>query len=331
MRKLRKFFCSSLLFLIAAVAAGPVCYLLWGCFTNLEGFWLTFLRTPEYLYKFWSSLGICAVISFGQVSVSCMGGMALAKYPIPGRRIWIGMLIVMLLLPLQVTLVPNYLILDRLGLLDTVWALIFPGIFSPLGTVVMWITFRSVSDELVDAAQLDGARTETILWKILVPAGKSGIASVFLLSFIDAWNMVEQPMVFLKDQSQYPLSVFLASLGKEGFSLGFHSGLLSLLPAVLLLLYFRQELVEGVWKENGFVLPKEALYTGTQGECLYYIEEREGIFQTEYIVKEVLVTVIEENMEEGTVMVHGVYNPEWVYASNADGLLQNEVEVKVVP
>lgn len=91
------------------------------------------------------------------------------------------------------------------------------------------------------------------------------------------------------------------------------------------------EVVEGVWKENGFVLPKEALYTGTQGECLYYIEEREGIFQTEYIVKEVLVTVIEENMEEGTVTVHGVYNPEWVYASNADGLLQNEVEVKVVP
>uniref|UniRef100_UPI0040576291 carbohydrate ABC transporter permease n=1 Tax=Agathobacter sp. TaxID=2021311 RepID=UPI0040576291 len=245
MRRLRKFLGSLLLFLIAAIAAGPVCYLLWGCFTNLEGFWLTFLRTPEYLYKFWNSLGICAVISFGQLAVSCMGGMALAKYPVPGRRIWIGMLTVMLLLPLQVTLVPNYLILDRLGLLDTVWALILPGIFSPLGTVVMWITFRSVSDELMDAAQLDGAGAQTILWQVMVPAGKSGVASVFLLSFIDAWNMVEQPMVFLKDVSQYPLSVFLASLGREGFLLGFHSGLLSMLPAILLLLFLRQELVEG--------------------------------------------------------------------------------------
>ena len=246
MRRFKKILGSLLLFLIAAIAAGPVCYLLWGCFSNLEGFWLTFLRTPEYLYKFWSSLGICCIISFGQLAVSCMGGMALAKYPVPGRRIWIGMMIVMLLLPLQVTLVPNYLILDRLGLLDTVWALILPGIFSPLGTVVMWITFRGVSDEVMDTAQLDGARTQTILWRILVPVGKSGVASVFLLSFIDAWNMVEQPMVFLKDVSRYPLSVFLASLDREGVSLGFHSGLLSLIPAVLLLLYFRQELVEGV-------------------------------------------------------------------------------------
>lgn len=245
MKKLKKIFGSLLLFLITAMAIGPVCYLLWGCFSNLEGFWLTFLRTPEYLYKFWNSLGICAMISFGQLIVSCMGGMALAKYPVPCRRIWIGMLVIMLLLPLQVTLVPNYLILDKLGLLDTVWALILPGIFSPLGTIVMWITFRGVSDELMDAAQLDGAGVQTILWQVMVPAGKSGVASVFLLSFIDAWNMVEQPMVFLKDASRYPLSVFLASLGKEGFSLSFHSGLLSMLPAVLLLLYFRQELVEG--------------------------------------------------------------------------------------
>lgn len=245
MKKLKKIFGSLLLFLITAMAIGPVCYLLWGCFSNLEGFWLTFLRTPEYLYKFWNSLGICAMISFGQLIVSCMGGMALAKYPLPFKRFWIGILIIMLLLPLQVTLVPNYLILDKLGLLDTVWALILPGIFSPLGTIVMWITFRGVSDELMDAAQLDGAGVQTILWQVMVPAGKSGVASVFLLSFIDAWNMVEQPMVFLKDTSQYPLSVFLASLGKEGFSLSFHSGLLSMLPAVLLLLYFRQELVEG--------------------------------------------------------------------------------------
>ena len=91
------------------------------------------------------------------------------------------------------------------------------------------------------------------------------------------------------------------------------------------------EVVEGNWKENGFVLSKEALYTGTQGECVYYIEEREGRFQTEYIVKEVLVTVVEENMAEGTVTIRGIYNPDWVYAANADSPLQNGMEVKVLP
>lgn len=90
------------------------------------------------------------------------------------------------------------------------------------------------------------------------------------------------------------------------------------------------ERAEGTWEENGFVLPKEALYTGTQGECVYYIEEREGIFRTEYIVKEVLVTVIEENIEEGTVTIRGVYHPDWVYASNADSPLQNGMVVSIV-
>ena len=245
MKKLKNTIKISLIFLVTVIVIIPVVYLFWGCFSNLEGFWLTFLRTPDYLYKFWNSLGICVMISVGQFLVSCMGGFALAKYPIPMKRFWIGFLLILLLLPLQVTLVPNYFILDKLGLLDTVWALIIPNIFSPFGTIVMWITFRTVPNELMDAAQLDGAKAKTILWRVMVPVGKSGAASVFLLSFIDAWNMVEQPMVFLKEVSQYPLSVFLASLNQQGFSLGFHSGLLSLLPAVLLLLYFREELVEG--------------------------------------------------------------------------------------
>lgn len=244
MKKSKKILGSVLILLIIMTILVPVCYLLWGCFSNPEGFWLTFLRTPEYLYKFWNSLGICLAISLGQTIVSCMGGLALAKYPIPCKQLCLSILIVMLLLPLQVTLIPNYLILEYLGLLDTAWSLILPGIFSPLGTVIMWITFQNVPDELVDAASLDGTNVGTLLWRIMLPVGKSGVASTFLLSFIDAWNMVEQPMVFLKDVSQYPLSVFLASLSKEGFSLSFHTGLLSMLPTVLLLLYFRQELVE---------------------------------------------------------------------------------------
>lgn len=246
MKKKAKNLAGTIVILLAAAAAcGPVFYLLWGCFADPQGFWLTFLRTPEYLYKFWNSLGICAVIAAGQLAVSCMGGLALAKYPLPCRRFFLGFLVIVLLLPLQVTLMPSYLILDWMGLLDTVWALILPAVFSPFGTVVMWMTFRSVPDELMDAARIDGAGVWTLLWKIMAPAGRSGAASVLLLTFVDAWNMAEQPMVFLRDASKYPLSVFLASLDREGFSLSFHSGLLSMLPAVLLLLYFREELVRG--------------------------------------------------------------------------------------
>ena len=150
------------LLLAAAAALGPVLYLLLGCFANLWGFWLTFLRTPEYLYKFWNSLGICALITLGQLAVSCMGGLALAKYPLPCRRFLTGFLVTVLLLPLM----PCYLVLDRMGLLDTLWALILPAVFSPFGTIIMWMTFRGVPDELPDAARMDGAGTFDLLWKI---------------------------------------------------------------------------------------------------------------------------------------------------------------------
>lgn len=89
--------------------------------------------------------------------------------------------------------------------------------------------------------------------------------------------------------------------------------------------------VEGEWIEDGFVLPKEALYTGSQGECVYYIEEKKDRFQTKYIVKEVLVTVVAEDSEKGTVTVLGVYNPDWQYAANADRPLRNGMEVKILP
>lgn len=229
----------------------PVGYLFVGCIQNPTGFRNVYYDNPFTLYRFWNSLLICTVITAGHMVTSCWGGYGLAKFPIPCRRGITIALIILMLLPLQVTLVPSYLILDRLHLLDTVWALILPSVFSPFGTVVMWITFRAVPNELIDAARLDGAGENRILWKILLPAGKSGAAGLLLLTFIDAWNMVEQPMVFLTNTANYPISVFLSSGGQENLALKFHGGLLAMLPVVLILLYLRQELVESAELTTG--------------------------------------------------------------------------------
>lgn len=235
---------------LAALGCGlscllPVGYLILGCIRNPQGLSAVYWDDPFTLYRFWSSLLLCSVITAGQMVIGCWGGYGLAKFPIPAKR-WIAVaLMLLMLLPLQVTLVPSYLLLRRLGLLDTVWALILPNVFSPFGTVVMWMTFRAIPDELLDAARLDGAGEQRILWQIALPAGKGGAASLLLLTFLDAWNMVEQPMVFLSDTSGYPLSVFLASVNLENVALSFHGGLLALLPVALLLLYLRQDLMDG--------------------------------------------------------------------------------------
>ena len=113
-------------------------------------------------------------------------------------------------------------------------ALVLPALFAPLGTFLMTQSFRAVPDEIVEAAQLDGASTFTILWRILVPCGKNGLACVIVLTFLESWNMVEQPMAYLKEPAQYPLSVSLATTGARDPAVQLACCLLALLPPLLL-------------------------------------------------------------------------------------------------
>ena len=212
----------------------------------MEGYYRVFLGSQEYLLNFWRSLFLCAVIVAGQVVLSVFAGLGFAKYAFPGKNFWFFLLLVVMVLPLQVTLVPNFRILGALGLLDTQWALVLPAMFAPLGTFLMTQCFRSVPDEILEAAQLDGANMVRVLWKVLVPMSKNGVASVVLLSFLEAWNMVEQPVAYLKEPAQYPLSVAVAYVGTEDAATQLVCSLLSLLPPLLLFLRFHQELVQGI-------------------------------------------------------------------------------------
>lgn len=213
---------------------------------SLEAVYKVFLATPEYLLVFRRTIALCALMVGGQVVLSVLAGLGFAKYDFPGKGLWFFLLLVVMVLPLQVTLVPNFRILGTLNLLDTQWALMLPALFAPLGTFLMTQSFRAVPDEILEAAQLDGASTFTILWRVLVPCGKNGLACVIVLTFLEAWNMVEQPMAYLKDSAQYPLSVSLATTGARDQVVQLACCLLALLPPLLLFLGLHKELVQGI-------------------------------------------------------------------------------------
>lgn len=213
---------------------------------SLEAVYKVFLATPEYLLVFRRTIALCALMVGGQVVLSVLAGLGFAKYDFPGKKLWFFLLLVVMVLPLQVTLVPNFRILGTLNLLDTQWALMLPALFAPLGTFLMTQSFRAVPDEILEAAQLDGASTFTILWRVLVPCGKNGLACVIVLTFLEAWNMVEQPMAYLKDSAQYPLSVSLATTGARDPAVQLACCLLALLPPLLLFLGLHKELVQGI-------------------------------------------------------------------------------------
>ncbi len=237
--------------LLAAICAAPFCYVLFRSFWTEDG--VTFLQYynvfwghSQYLLRFWRTLLMCLCVCGGQLLASVPAGFAFAKYQFPGRDLLFFLLMILMTLPVQVTLVPNYIVLNQMNLLDSYSALILPSIFVPLGTFILRQSFASIPDSLVDAAQLDGCGLWRLLFSVAVPMNKSGVACVLLLSFLDAWNMVEQPIAYLKNFLQYPLSVALAYVPPADPTLHLVCCVLVILPPLFLFTGFNQELVEGI-------------------------------------------------------------------------------------
>ena len=106
--------------------------------------------------------------------------------------------------------------------------------------------FDTCPDELLDAARIDGAGDLTILFRILLPRSRAGVVSLVLLTFVDAWNMVEQPLVYLDNSYDYPLSVFLSQMSGQDVGVLCVCGILAALPVLLLFLYYDQDLADGI-------------------------------------------------------------------------------------
>lgn len=186
------------------------------------------------------------MIVVGQLVVSLFGAAAFSKYRFPGSGICYFLLIVLMMMPVQVTLVPNYIVLNLFHLNGGWAALILPAVFLPFGTVFLTQIMRTIPDEILESARLDGAGTGRLLGCVLFPMVKGGAACLAILNFADAWNMVEQPMIFLERPEQYPLSVFLAVTHGESAGSAFACGVLVLLPVLLLYLYYKEELLTGL-------------------------------------------------------------------------------------
>lgn len=236
--------------LVAAVSLLPFCFLFlrsfWDGGVTLQPYYDVFLSTSRYLDSFWRSLGLTCTVAVGQLAVSVPAGFCFAKRSFPGKRVLAFLLVVLLVLPVQVTLVPNYLMLKNLGLLNTYAALILPALFAPFGTFLLGQSFRSIPNALLDAARLDGCGTIGLLWRIVMPMRKGTMACVAVLAFLDAWNMVEQPLAYLRSFQEYPLSVGLAYAAPQGVAVQMVCCLLAALPPLFLFAFFSQDLVDGI-------------------------------------------------------------------------------------
>ena len=250
MKKKRSFWSAALAFFLCALCVVPFLFVFAASFRDAEGafslkyYYQVFVSQSQYLLRFWKSLGLSTCIAAGQLLVSALAGYGFARYRFPGRRILFFVLMILMILPLQVTLVPNYIILNRAELLDTYAALILPAVTFPLGTYILTQSFRALSANVIEAARLDGCTLPGLLLRVVIPMSRNALICVFLLSFLDAWNMVEQPITYLKTFAKYPLAVALASVPPGDPTVLLTACVLVTLPPLFLFVFFRREMTE---------------------------------------------------------------------------------------
>ena len=208
-------------------------------------------KSPEYLLKFWNSVILVVPITIFQILLASFTAYGFSRYRGRIREIIFFSYIILMLMPYQVTLVPNYLVSDWLGILGTRWAIILPGIFSPFSIYLLTKTMRRIPNALYEAAKLDGANELQVFLQVVMPLTRNAMLSVGLLVFIDNWNMVEQPLILLKKQEQYPLSVLLSQINSGDVELAFAVAVIYMIPALLLFLYGEEYLLEGVSYSGG--------------------------------------------------------------------------------
>lgn len=212
---------------------------------SLVGYYDILVEEAWYLRGFWNSVCYAAVITILNTIISIPAAYAFKEADFRGKGALYFFYIILMMMPLQVTMLPNYIGLRDMNLLDTRLALILPGIFTPFGVFLMGQYMRGLDRSILEAARLETKSIFQIMIHIALPQVKTCVAALFLFTFAENWNLVEQPQIFLKSEQKQPLSVLLAGQNNTMGTL-LAGCVLFMVPVVILYLYFHESLEDGL-------------------------------------------------------------------------------------
>ncbi len=203
-------------------------------------------HTPQFFTVFFNSVKIAGTILLGQLVVAVPAAWAFARLDFRFKKPVFITYIVLMLIPFQITMLPNYLVLNGMKLLNTHASVILPAIFSTFPVFIIYRSFCDIPGSLIEAARIDGAGNFTVFFRIGIPLGSSGILSAMTLGFLNYWNMVEQPLAFLQDKSLWPLSLYLPEIDVRHAGLAFGASVITLIPAVFVFMMGQEYLEQGI-------------------------------------------------------------------------------------
>lgn len=205
--------------------------------------------TVPFIRQFMNS----AIVAVGQtvlaVAISSLAGFGFAKYEFRGKRLLFILTLLTLMIPFEVTVVPLFNLMIKIGWLDTYWSVIVPGAINAFGVFLMRQVMVGVPNELLDAARVDGATELRIFWQIVLPLTRGGFAVLALLSFLNAWNDYLWPLIALRSPDMFTLPIGLATLSglyKVEWGMIMSGAVLATLPVLLLFYLTRHHLISGL-------------------------------------------------------------------------------------
>ena len=191
---------------------------------------------------------ICAVV------FCSMAGYAFAKLNFKGKNIWFTLIIVQMMLPGQIFIIPQYQMLAKMGMLNTIFALVFPGLVSAFGVFFLRQTYMGIPDEIAEAAYLDGCTKWQTFTKVMFPLTKSSLAALIVFTAVFAYADLMWPLIANTDLNMMTLSSGLATLNGQ-YSTSYPTlmagSLLAMLPMLALYLIFQKQFIEGVAMTGG--------------------------------------------------------------------------------
>jgi multiple sugar transport system permease protein len=209
----------------------------------------TVFQTLPFGALFMNTVIMTVARTAGQVLFCSLSGYAFARLRFPGRGFVFGLFLSVLMVPSQMFLLPQYQIIQHLGLLNTVSALALPGMFSAFGTFLMRQFFMQLPVELEEAARLDGANPLQTFVRVMLPLSAPGMLALGILVAIWSWNDLLWPLVVNTDPNKMPLSAGLASLQGEhltNYPVLMAGALLASLPLIIAFIIFQRHLIQGI-------------------------------------------------------------------------------------
>jgi multiple sugar transport system permease protein len=190
----------------------------------------------------------------GQLCTATLAGYAFARLKFPGREVFFWLILATMMIPLQATIIPVFVLISKMGLADNLWALILPALPAPFGVFLLRQYFTIIPIELEEAAVIDGANPLQIFWKIHLPLAKTGMAVQGMLSFNYFWNEFFRPLIFLTNRENFTLPIGLVDL-RGYFSTGSISVVLagvvlSLIPVLIIFVFGQRYLIEGIMRSG---------------------------------------------------------------------------------